>query len=68
MYEIYYLCNEMLTCNEILEEPLVKATTESNFQVVASEINIRCKELSLTTLRLRKNSSPGNKMKFLYFM
>ena len=68
MYEIYYSCNEMLTCNEILEEPFAKAATENNFQVVASEINIRCKELSLTALRLRKNSSPGNKMKFLYFM
>ena len=51
-----------------LEEPLAKAAIEKNFQVAASEINIRCKELSLTTLRLQKISSPGNKIKFLYFM
>ena len=41
---------------EILEETFVKATIEKNFQKAASEINIRCKELSLTTPRVQKNS------------
>ena len=34
-----------------LEELFAKAVIEKNFQANASEINIRCKELSLATLR-----------------
>ena len=33
-----------------LEERFAKVAIEKNFQAAASEINIRCKELSLTTL------------------
>ena len=51
-----------------LEKPFAKAAIEKKFQAAASEVNIRCKELSLTTVRLQKISSPGNRIKFLYFM
>ena len=51
-----------------LEQPFAKAAIEKNFQAVTSETNIRCKELSLKTLRLHKVSSPGNRISFLYFM
>ena len=43
----YSSCNEMLTCISSHGE---------NFEAAASEINIRCKELSLTTRRLWKTS------------
>ena len=36
-----------------LEQPFAKAAIEKNFQAVTSETNIRCKELSLKTLRLK---------------
>ena len=50
---------------EILEKLFVKTAIEKNFQATASEINIICKELSVTTLRLRKISSPGKKTNLL---
>ena len=44
----------------MLEEPFITAAIEKHFQAAAPEINIRRKELFLTTLRLRKIFSPGN--------
>ena len=35
-----------------MQEPFSKASIEKNFQAAASEINIKYKELSLTTLCL----------------
>ena len=59
----------MLTCKyKILEDPFAKAAIKKNVPAPGSETNIRCKNLSLATLRLRKILSPGNKMNFQYFM
>ena len=59
---------KFLSATYELEETFAKAAIGKNFQAAASEINIRCKELCLTTFRLQKNLSPGNRIKFLYFM
>ena len=50
-----------------MEEPFARAAIEKNFQAAVSEINIRCRVLSLTTHHLQNISSAGNKIKFLYF-
>ena len=47
------------------KSPLQKQPLKKNLQADPSEINIRCKELSLTTLRLQNVSSPGNRIKLI---
>ena len=65
-YKFFLHVTKSLYATYELEEHFANAAIEKNFQAAASKTNIRCKELSLITLRLQKISSRGNRIKFLY--
>ena len=59
-----------IRCKELSLTTLLLQKIKTFLQSISGRLllDIRCKELPLTPLLLQKISSPGNRIKFLYFM